>query len=287
MPRREPLPPLARARRTPPRPPAIGTATPAVADPGPPGLPAPRERRLVAAAEAGDTAARAAIVDAFLPAIGGVARRYRRPGQVDHAELMQEGVVGLLRAVDRYDPRYETPFWAYASWWVRQAMQQLVSEMTRPAVLSDRAQRMLARIKLARRELVQANGHEPTIDELAERAELTREQVERLLSIDRVPRGTDEPVADDGGSATVGDQLADPGAEEAFDAVTDRMQHDHVRDLAATLDERERGIVESHFGLGCPVRTLREIGDGLGITAERVRQIEASALAKLRADLLP
>src|SRR4051812_46157354 len=111
-------------------------------DRGPPGLPPRRERRLVASAEAGDVAARAEIVDAFMPAIGGIARRYRRPGQIEHVELMQEGVVGLLRAVDRYDPRYETPFWAYASWWVRQAMQQLVSEMTRPAVLSDRAQRM-------------------------------------------------------------------------------------------------------------------------------------------------
>src|SRR4030081_2131064 len=115
-----------------------------------------RERDLVAAAEAGDTAACAQLVEAFMPAIAGVARLYRNVAGVERDELLQEGVVGLLRAVKRYDPHLGTPFWSYASWWVRQAMQQLVAEMTRPVVLSDRALRQLARLNEVRREHLQA-----------------------------------------------------------------------------------------------------------------------------------
>src|SRR6201999_636276 len=117
-----------------------------------------RERRLVAAAAGGDQAARDQAVEAYLPLIGSVAHRYRGARAVNHTELMQEGVVGLLRAVDRYDPGRETPFWAYASFWVRQAMQQLVAELTWPVVLSDRALRQLARIRDAERRFSQDEG---------------------------------------------------------------------------------------------------------------------------------
>jgi RNA polymerase sigma factor (sigma-70 family) len=103
----------------------------------------------VAAAAAGDSVACEQLVEAFLPSIAGVARIYRSTPGIDRAELMQEGVVGLLRAARRYDPARGTRFWAYASWWVRQAMQQLVAEMTRPVALSDRPLRGLARIKEA------------------------------------------------------------------------------------------------------------------------------------------
>ena len=129
-----------------------------------------------------------------MPAIGGVARRYRRTPGVDHEELMQEGVVGLLRAASRYDPTRGNPFWAYATWWVRQSMQQLVSEMTRPIVLSDRALRRLAQIKEARRAHTQANGSEPTSNELADATGLGRRQVDDLLTVEIRPRGLEEDV---------------------------------------------------------------------------------------------
>ena len=102
-----------------------------------PSPPAALERKLVAEAKAGDRRARAQLVEAFLPAIAAVARVYRGRGQIERAELMQEGVVGLLRALERYDPDRGVPFWGYAAWWVRQAMQQLVAELARPVVLSD------------------------------------------------------------------------------------------------------------------------------------------------------
>jgi RNA polymerase sigma factor (sigma-70 family) len=108
------------------------------------------ERALVEAAKAGDPGARARLVEAYIPRIAALARIYRGGPGIEHVELLQEGVMGLLRALERYDPD-RGPFWPYAAWWVRQAMQQLVAELTRPAVLSDRSLRQLARLKDAYR----------------------------------------------------------------------------------------------------------------------------------------
>jgi RNA polymerase primary sigma factor len=241
------------------------------------------ERELVVAAEGGDAAARARLVEAFLPTIGGMARMYRGSAAVERSELMQEGVVGLLRALKRYDPEMGTPFWAYASWWVRQAMQQLVAEMTRPMGLSDRALRRLARVKQARREHLQAQASDPSILELVAATGFTREQVESLLAIERTPRGLEEPLTgDEGVTGTLGELLADPVAEDEYGAVIEQMEIEEVRDLAEGLIDRERAIVYAHYGLGRPSETLREIAEGLDLSVERVRQIEERALGKLR-----
>ena len=248
-----------------------------------PGLAARRERNLVVAAAAGDPDATAALVKEFLPAIHSVARLYRHTPGVEHAELIQDGVVGLLRAVKRYDPTLGTPFWAYSSWWVRQAMQQLVSEVTRPIVLSDRALRGLARIREARSAFLQEHGREPTVDELAAGADLAPRQAESLLAIERTPRALGEPVGGPESSATLADQIVDLDAESEYTGVLERIAIDQVRDLIAGLAERERRILRDHYGLDRSARTLRKIGDDLGLSAERVRQIEEQALAKLRA----
>jgi RNA polymerase primary sigma factor len=124
-------------------------------------LTASQERDLVIAAECGDSDASRRLVEAFLPAIGGVARGFEG-GRIERRELLQEGVAGLLFAARRYDAALGTPFWAYASFWVRKAMQELVAELTRPVALSDRAIRELARIRQARREHVRTHGMEPS-----------------------------------------------------------------------------------------------------------------------------
>ena len=170
------------------------------------------ERAVVAAAQRGDAAARARLVEAFIGPIAGLARRYRLP-HVERVELLQEGVVGLLRALDGFDPSRGIPFWAYATWWVRQAMQQLVAELGRPVAMSDRALRDLAKVHDAHRAMM-GDGHaEPTRAELAERTGFTPAHIDELLAVDRVPRSLEEPLADDDRVGTLGDLVADPLAE--------------------------------------------------------------------------
>jgi RNA polymerase sigma factor (sigma-70 family) len=246
-------------------------------------LPASQERVLVRAAEGGDEKARARFVDAFMPSIASVARIYRNAPAVDRVELMQEGVVGLLRALERYDPRRGTPFWGYASWWVRQAMQQLVAEVTGPVVLSDRALRQLARVKDARRTHLQAHGREASTTDLVETTGLTRKQVENLVAVERTPRALEEPIGEGGDAdAVFGELLADPDSEDEYERVDRRLEIEELRHLPSDLCERERVVLRARFGLDGREQTLREVAGDLHLSAERVRQIEERALEKLR-----
>jgi RNA polymerase sigma factor (sigma-70 family) len=244
-----------------------------------------RERQLLLEAHCGTGDARARLVKTFTPLIGSVARTYTHVPGVERSELMQEGVVGMLRALTRFDPDLGTPFWAYASWWVRQAMQQLVSELSRPVVLSDRALRQLARVRDARRTFVRVHSREPSLPELATESELTMRQLQRLLVAERQPRGLEEPIDESTrGGATFGDLLSDPAAEEAFEELATRLAAAEVPGLLTRLSTRERGVIEARYGLGGPERTLRELGQTIGVSAERVRQIEQAALEKMRVD---
>ena len=242
---------------------------------------------LVVAAQQGGQRERESLVDAFLPLIGGAARRYTRQQGISRRELTQEGVVGLLRALQRYDITREVPFWAYASWWVRQAMQQVVSELSGPLVLSDRALRQLARIRLSERIFEQQHGRRATVAELALAVGLPRSQVENLMSAGRRQRGLDEAVDGEGGEPmTLGERLCDPPAEEAFERVPQRLAVEDLPRLLGLLSKREQDVLLARFGIGTSVRTLREVGGGLGVSAERVRQIEQAALEKLHGEVL-
>jgi RNA polymerase sigma factor (sigma-70 family) len=238
----------------------------------------------VAAAAAGDQAAREELVGTFLPRIAVIARRYVTTVNIERSELLQEGVVGLFRALERFDPTVGAPFWAYASWWVRQAMQELISELARPTALSDRAQRGLARVREARRAYVQNHGRQPSTAELTIASGLNRVQVESILATEQAPRLLSEPLSvDDDWIGTLEDQLGDPSSQDAYERIIDRLATKQVGALTDALDDRERTILFTHYGVGCEPQTLRALGNSLGLSAERVRQIEEQALAKLRA----
>ncbi|MGP0053095.1 MAG: sigma-70 family RNA polymerase sigma factor [Solirubrobacteraceae bacterium] len=235
------------------------------------------------AAGCGDAAAaRRRLTKAFLPAIARLACGFQG-SRVERRELLQDGVAWLLFAARRHNSEFDTLFWAYASFWVRKAMQKLVAELTRPVALSDRAARDLSRIRSARNEYLQRDGKEPTAADLGAATGLAPAQVERLLATERLPRGLEDRLsADDPSSPTIGDTIVDPVAEQAYEKVLDDLEIHGVLDLTNELEERERTVIRSHYGLGQEPRTLSEIGAGLGLTAERARQIEAAALTKLR-----
>lgn len=242
------------------------------------------ERELVAAAKAGDRRARGRLVEAFVPLVAAVARNYRVSPQVERMELIQEGVVGLLRALERFEPERGRPFWAYAAFWVRQAMQQLVAELTRPAVLSDRALRSLARLRDAHGEALAASGREPSRQELATRSGLALDQVDDLLAVAQAPRSLEAPVAaEDGAVGTFGDLISDPLAEDEYERVLQAIETEELLALLSGLSERERDVVRARYGLEGPEESLRQVGARLGLSAERVRQLERRALGKLAA----
>jgi RNA polymerase primary sigma factor len=251
-------------------------------------LPQALERELIAAAQAGDAHARARLVEAFLPLVASVARVYRDSPRVERLELLQEGVVGLLRALQRFDPDRGVPFWGYAVWWVRQAMQQLVSELTRPVVLSDRALRQLARLKDAHRKAVAATGREPSRRELIELSGLEADHVDDLLAVDQAPRSLDETIrAEDGVVGTFGELLADPLAEGEYERVLEAFEAQELLALLGGLSERERQILRARHGLDGSEQSLRQVAGNLGLSAERVRQLEQRALGKLAAVAAP
>jgi RNA polymerase sigma factor (sigma-70 family) len=198
---------------------------------------------------------------------------------------MQEGEVGLLRALERYEPERRVPFWGFALWWVRQAMQQLVAELARPVVLSDHALRQVARLSEVHAGHLRRHGREPTAQELASGSGIDREDVDSLLATERPARSLEAPVggASGDGVGSFGDLLRDPLAEDEYERVVAPVAAGRATGPLSGLSERERHILSAHYGLGGPEQSLREIAAALGLSTERVRRLERRAVGKLRA----
>jgi RNA polymerase sigma factor (sigma-70 family) len=163
-------------------------------------------------------------------------------------------------------------------------MQQLVAELTRPVVLSDHALRQLARVKEAHRKIKQTTGEEPTIPQLADTAGLQADQLANLIAVDRPPRALEEPLrGEEGATGTFGELIVDPLAEDEYERVVSHVAAGQLRDLLSGLSERERDVLRARFGLEGDAKNLRQIAETLGVSPERVRQLESRALGKLRA----
>jgi RNA polymerase sigma factor (sigma-70 family) len=233
-------------------------------------------------AQAGDAAAQEELIRRLLPLIQSTARRYRTEG-LEQADLLQEGIVGLLRALQRFDPERGVPFAAFATWWIRQSLQEARSDFMRPMRLPPKALRQLSQLKSEHQRIYQGERRAAKIGELADRTNIELEQAEALLTADARSRSLDDPIENtEGELGTLGDLLEDPLSAAAYEDVVDAVAGEQLRALLSRLTEREREVVQARFGFDVPAEKLSEVGERLGVSAERVRQIEERALAKLR-----
>jgi RNA polymerase sigma factor (sigma-70 family) len=163
-------------------------------------------------------------------------------------------------------------------------MQQIVAELTRPVVLSDHALRQLARVKEVYRDIKQTGGTEPTISQLVEGTGLQPDQLANLIAVDRPPRAVEEPLrGEEGTMASFGELIVDPLAEDEYERVVSHVTAGQLRALLSGLSDRERDVLRARFGLDGDAKNLRQIAETLGVSPERVRQLENRALGKLRA----
>ena len=242
------------------------------------------QRLSVRAAQRGDLDARQQVLDDFLPLVERVARSYAGVTSLEREELVQEGVVGLFTALERFDLALGVPFWAYASWWVRRMMQRLVAELTLPVVLSDRAMRQLAAVKHARQDHEQACHRQASSEELVERTGYPHDLLDSLMCVELCPRSLEEQLqGEDGAAGTLADLFPDPQAEDSYDVVERELDADALRHMPNDLDDRERAVLRARYGFDGAPQTLQAVGNEIHLTAERVRQIQQHALETLRA----
>ncbi|MBM3215602.1 sigma-70 family RNA polymerase sigma factor [Candidatus Poribacteria bacterium] len=246
-------------------------------------LTAIQERELARRARDGDVEAQEALVLANLRLVVSIAARYRGYN-VPFADLIQEGNIGLMRAVEKFDYRRGFRFSTYASWWIRQSVIRLLNRSARTIRFPNYVITQIAKFDDAMLRLTQSLGREPSIDELAVELAMPAEKVELLASLPTEPVSLDlDTSRRDDASLHLREQIADPSieADNGLPQVALRVQ---LETLLQTLTPRERRVLRLRFGLeDGRDRTLREIGDELGLTRERIRQIEHEALGKLNA----